>query len=132
MLVGLEWLLISLAVIVIVCLVGCFIAASKNSQVACVFATLWVLSEVALIAFSIGLSNAKDNVEKHYIDYLELQIRVAQYDDLDVLEQYKVHDDVMTYNLWYERNKSDLENEWSFKGSSYYAKEFDYIVIGGK
>lgn len=129
MLVGLEWLLLALAVIVIVSLIGCFIAAYRNSKVAGIFATIWVLSEVALIALDIGLSNAMDNVEKHYIDYLKLQIRAAQYDDLDVFEQYKVHDDVMTYNLWYERNKSDLENEWSFKGSSGYAKEFDYIEL---
>jgi hypothetical protein len=60
-----------------------------------------------------------------------LQVQVAQYDDLDVLEQYKVHDDVMTYNLWYERNKSDLDNPWTLKGTSDYAKEFNYIVIGG-
>ena len=54
------------------------------------------------------------------------------YDKLNMFEQYGIYDEVITYNLWYERNKSDLENVWTPKGSSNYAKEFDYIVIGGK
>ena len=90
---------------------------------------------VVLLSNSVGMYGALDaaqaNVEKHYINYLKLQIQVAQYDDLNPAEQYKVSTDVMTYNLWYERNKSDLENEWTFEGTSGYAKEFDYIVIGG-
>ena len=90
---------------------------------------------VVLLSNSVGmyaaLDSAQANVEKHYIDYIKLQVQVAKYDDLDIFEQYEVRDDVMTYNLWYEKNKSDLENEWSFKGTSDYAKEFDYIVIGG-
>jgi type II secretory pathway pseudopilin PulG len=94
-------------------------------------AVLSVLSLVGAIGLFGGLKSAQDNVQKHYVEYLKLQTQVAQYDDLDVLEQYKVRDDVMTYNLWYERNKSDLETEWSLKGTSTYAKEFDYIVIGG-
>lgn len=130
--VGLEWVSLSLTVTVVICLVCCFIAAAKSKPIAGVFAALWIVSEIASLALGFALSNARANVTEHYVDYLELQIRVAQYDDLDVLEQYKVHDDVMTYNLWYERNKSDLENEWTPKGTSYYAKEFDYIVMGGK
>ena len=90
---------------------------------------------VVLLSSSVGMYGALDaaqaNVEKHYVDYLKLQVQLAKYDDLNMLEQYKVSTDVMTYNLWYERNKSDLENEWTFKGSSDYAKEFDYIIIGG-
>ena len=108
-----------------------FRSSKKNSSVTGIFAALWILFEVTLIAFSIGLCTAKDNVKEHYIDYLKLQVQVAKYDDLDMLEQYKVSMDVMTYNLWYNRNKSDLKNEWTFKGASDYAKEFEYIVIGG-
>ena len=129
--VGLEWVSLGLVVAVVICLVCCFIAAAKSNPVAGVFAALWVVSEIDSLALSFALSNAKANVTEHYVDYLELQVQVAQYDDLDMSEQFKVIDDVMTYNLWYERNKSDLENEWTFKGTSTYAKEFDYIVIGG-
>ena len=130
--VGLEWVSLGLTVTVVICLVCCFIAAAKSKSIACVFAVLWVVSEIASLALGFALSNARANVTEHYVDYLELQVQVAQYDDLDMLEQFKVRDDVMTYNLWYERNKSDLENEWTLKGTSSYAKEFDYIVIGGK
>ena len=116
--VGLEWVSLGLVVAVVICLVCCFIAAAKSNPVAGVFAALWVVSEIASLALSFALSNAKANVTEHYVDYLELQVQVAQYDDLDMSEQFKVIDDVMTYNLWYERNKSDLENEWTFKGTS--------------
>ena len=131
MIVGLEWVSLGLAITVVLCLVCCFIAAAKSKPIAGIFAALWVVLEIASLALSCALSNAKANVTEHYIDYLKLQVQVAKYDDLDMLEQYKVRDDVMTYNLWYERNKSDLKNEWTFKGTSNYAKEFDYISIGG-
>ena len=130
--VGLEWVSLGLTITVIICLVGCFIAAAKSKSIAGVFAALWVVSEIASLALGFALSNARANVTEHYVDYLELQVKVAQYDDLDWAEQFKVNDDVWTYNLWYERNKSDLENVWTPKGTSAYAKEFDYIVIGGK
>ena len=48
-----------------------------------------------------------------------------------MLEQYEVYTKVMDYNTWYGLNKDSLENEWTFKGTSEYAKEFDYIIIGG-
>ena len=60
-----------------------------------------------------------------------MQTQVAKYDDLDMLEQYEVYTKVMDYNTWYGLNKDSLENEWTFKGTSEYAKEFDYIIIGG-
>lgn len=130
--VGLEWVSLGLTITVVICLVCCFIAAAKSKPIAGVFAALWIVSEIASLALGFVLSNARADVTEHYVDYLELQVQIAQYDDLDWAEQFKVNDDVMTYNLWYERNKSDLENEWTPKGTSYYAKEFDYIVIGGK
>lgn len=131
MIVGLEWLLVGLAVITVICLTVCFWTMPKNGEVAGIFGMLALVFEITLIAFGIGISSAKDVVEEHYIDYLKLQVQVAQYDELDMFEQYKVNDNVMTYNLWYEKNKSDLENVWTLKGTSDYAKEFDYIIIGG-
>ena len=132
MIIGLEWISLGLVITVVICFVSCFITAAKSKSIAGVFAVLWVVSEIASLALGFALSNARANVTEHYVDYLELQVKVAKYDDLDLFEQYKVRDDVMTYNLWFERNKSDLENEWTPKGTSAYAKEFDYIVIGGK
>ena len=127
MIIGLEhicfWLLI---VALLLCLAA--IILKKGWVILASLATISLFGSLALFT---GISSAQSNVAEHYVDYLKLQVQVAKYDDLDMLEQYKVSTDVMTYNLWYERNKSDLENEWSFKGSSDYAKEFDYIIIGG-
>jgi hypothetical protein len=125
MIIGLEWICFAL---LFVALASILLAAIKSSVS---MVALSVLSLIGSLGLFGGLTSAQDNVQEHYIEYLKLQTKVVQYEDLDVLEQYKVADDVMTYNLWYERNKSDLENEWSFKGTSTYAKEFEYIVIGG-
>lgn len=132
MIIGLEWIAIILLLVSFVLLfaVGLIVHSSAET-VATVLEVLALICGISIAVLVIGLSSAQNIVEEHYIDYIELQTKVARYDDLDVLEQYKVSTDVATYNLWYERNKSDLENEWTFKGTSDYAKEFDYIVIGG-
>lgn len=131
MIIGLEWIVIALGFATFVLVAVGLWLQYRAEIVLAICACLALVSIVAFFILSCGITKAQANVEKNYINYLKLQMRVVQYDNLDVLEQYKVADDVMTYNLWYERNKSDLENEWSFKGSSNYAKEFDYIVIGG-
>lgn len=131
MIIGLEWIVIDLGFVIFV-LVAIGLWLMTRAEVAsAVCACLALICVIAFFILDCGVCKAQANVEKNYINYLKLQTMVVQYDDLDVLEQYKVADDVMTYNLWYERNKSDLGNEWSFKGSSDYAKEFDHIVIGG-
>lgn len=131
MIIGLEWIIIALGFITFVLVAVGLWLQCRAEVVSAVCACLALVCIIAFFVLECGVCKAQANVEKHYIDYLKLQTRVVQYDDLDMLEQYKVDTDVMTYNLWYERNKSDLANEWSFKGSSDYAKEFDYIVIGG-
>jgi type II secretory pathway pseudopilin PulG len=131
MIIGLEWICFALLFVALASILLARFIGDASVKLSVSMVVLSVLSLVVSIGLFGGLKSAQDNVQEHYVEYLKLQTRAAQYDDLDVLEQYKVHDDVMTYNLWYERNKSDLENEWSFKGTSTYAKEFDYIVIGG-
>ena len=131
MIIGLEWIVITLGFITFVLVAVGLWLQCRAEVVSAICACLALVSIVAFFILNCGITKAQANVEKNYINYLKLQTRVVQYDDLDVPEQYKIADDVMTYNLWYERNKSDFENEWSFKGSSNYAKEFDYIVIGG-
>ncbi len=131
MIIGLEWLVVVLfASFILLWIVG-LIVHNSTEKLSTVLVVLAVVCECACGVFYIGTMSAQNSIEEHYVEYLKLQTAVVQYDDLDVLEQYTVQDDVMTYNLWYERNKSDLENEWSFKGTSGYAKEFNYIVIGG-
>lgn len=127
MIIGLEHICFGLLIVaLLLCLAA--IILKKGWVILASLATISLFSSLALFA---GISSAQDYIAEHYVDYLKLQVQVAKYDDLDMLEQYKVRDDVMTYNLWYEKNESDLENEWSFKGTSEYAKEFDYIIIGG-
>ena len=116
------------ALIFVVLLAIAAIIFRKGTVVLASIATILLIGSFGMYA---ALMSAQGNVQEQYINYLKLQTQVAQYDDLDMLEQFKVRDDVMTYNLWYERNKSDLENEWTLKGTSAYAKEFNYIVIGG-
>jgi type II secretory pathway pseudopilin PulG len=130
MIIGLEWICFALLFVALASILLTRFIGDASVKLSVSMVVLSVLSLVVSIGLFGGLKSAQDNVQEHYVEYLKLQTRAAQYDDLDVLEQYNVQDDVMTYNLWYERNKSDLENEWSFKGSSTYAKEFDYIVIG--
>ena len=132
MIVGLELVCVIGWIAGAVSLIGCVLFVGfRKVTVAAVFATFATVVMLFSLLIYGGISLAEDDIEAKYIDYLKLQIKVAQYDDLDMLEQYKVFDDVMTYNLWYERNKPSLNNEWTFKGSVGYAKEFDYIVIGG-
>ena len=132
MIVGLERVAIILFISFIALWIFGLVAHGGNERLSVMLVVLAVVCEIVCGGLVIGLTSAQNNVEEHYVDYLKLQTQVAKYDDLDMLEQFKVRDDVMTYNLWYERNKSDLENEWTLKGTSAYAKEFDYIVIGGK
>lgn len=132
MIIGLEYIILGLMGLCLITLIVAIIFGKLNhytyAGILAVFTVIIAIGDICLYAATMS---AQDNIEEHYVDYLKLQVQVARYEDLDVLEQYEVYDDVMTYNLWYERNKSDLENEWSFKGTSAYAKEFDYIVIGG-
>ena len=131
MIIGLEWSVIALGFVTFILVAVGLWLQCRAEVVSAICACLALVSIVAFFILNCGITKAQANVEKNYINYLRLQTRVAQYEDLNVLEQGKVADDVNTYRLWDERNKSDLENEWSFKGSSNYAKEFDYIVIGG-
>ena len=131
MIVGLERVAIILFISFIALWIIGLVVHSANERLSAILVILAVVCEIACGGLCIGLTSAQNNVEEHYVDYLKLQVQVAKYDDLDMLEQEKVKTDVMTYTIWYNLNKADLENEWTFKGSSDYAKEFDYIVIGG-
>jgi hypothetical protein len=131
MIIGLEWpAIILFGSFILLWIVG-LVVHSFAGRLSTILVISAVVCEVVCGILVIGLMSAQKNIEEHYVNYLTLQVQVAQYDDLDLVDQYTVANDVMTYNLWYEKNKSALENEWSFKGSSDYAKEFDYLVIGG-
>ena len=127
MLIGLEHICFLLLIVALLLILAVIILRKGWA----ILASLATISLVGCLVLFAGISSAQDYIAEHYVDYLKLQVQVAKYGDLDMFEQYKVRDDVMTYNLWYEKNKSDLKNELTFKGTSDYAKEFEYIVIGG-
>lgn len=132
MIIGLEYLILGLLFFCLITLVVSIIFGSlKHYTFAGILAGFAAVIAIGDICLYAATMNAQDDIEKQYVEYLKLQTAAVQYEDLDVLEQYKVADDVMTYNLWYDRNKEDLVDEWTIKGTSSYAKEFDYIVIGG-
>ena len=131
MIIGLEWLILGLMGLCLITLAVAIIFGKLKhytyAGILAAFAAIIAIGDMCLYAATM---NAQDNIEEHYVDYLKLQIQVARYEDLDDSEQLKVAMDVETYRFWYERNKEDLENPWTLKGTSSYAKEFDYIVIG--
>ena len=131
MIIGLEWIVLALLVLYIITFCLAFILRNKE-RLSSTLACTAVVCFCGFFGIGFGIIGAQEDVNKHYHDYIKLQAKVAVYDKLNMFEQYGIYDEVITYNLWYERNKSDLENVWTPKGSSNYAKEFDYIVIGGK
>ena len=129
MIVGLEIVAIILFISFIALWIIGLVVHGGNERLSVILVISAVVCEVVCGGLIIGLMSAQKNVKEHYIDYLKLQIQVEKYEDLDLLEQSKVSNDAMIYNLWYEKNKSDLDDVWTFKGTSDYAKEFNYIVI---
>jgi hypothetical protein len=137
MIIGLEWITFALLFVALASILLARFIGDASVKLSVSMAVLSVLSLISSICLFGGLRSAQDNVQEHYVEYLKLQTRVVQYDDLNEFEQHNVREDVRTYNLWYERNKSDLETEWSLKGTSTYAKEFYFpqefvdVLIGG-
>ena len=96
--------------------------------------TRWLITGVCItsifigITFGIGmpLSICRQNIWDKYDWYIETRLRYAEAEGIE--KMYLEMNDVMTYNLWYEKNKEDLENPWNFKSAA--CCEFDYIKVG--
>ena len=82
---------------------------------------------VAILSLLIPIWVVTFNIEAKHDWYIETRLKYAEADGIE--EMYLEMNDVMTYNLLYERNKADLENPWNFKNAAGY--EFDYIKIKG-
>ena len=80
------------------------------------------------IAFGIGmpLSICRQNICGKHDWYIETRLKYAEAEGVEKMGLEM--NDVMTYNLWYSKNKEDLENPWNFKSAA--GCEFDYIKIG--
>lgn len=93
----------------------------------------WIIVGVCVAALFLGvaggiglpLSVCKQNIHDKYDWYIETRLKYAEAEGIE--KEYLEMNDVMTYNLWYEKNKEDLENPWNFKSAA--GCEFDYIKV---
>ena len=122
-----NWLFIVLCSIPVGIIADIILANAKK--------TAWLITSACVIAafmgvvFGIGmpLSICKQNIYDKYDWYIETRLKYAEAEGIE--KEYLEMNDVMTYNLWYEKNKADLENPWNFKSAA--GCEFDYIKIKG-
>lgn len=86
--------------------------------------TILFLGAACIIGLPLGM--CKQNIHDKYDWYMETRLKYAEAEGIE--KKYLEMNDVMDYNLWYSRNKEDLENPWNFKSAA--GCEFDYIKIG--
>lgn len=86
-----------------------------------------IMSLFLVVAFGIGmpLGICQQNIQDKHDWYIETRLKYAEAEGIE--KMYLEMNDVMTYNLWYERNKADLEDPWNFKSAA--SCKFDYIKI---
>ena len=118
-----NWLYI-LLVLAVALLIYCVIGAIKCLCRKHMGVTL--ASEIAIVLSLIPIAIVKSNIESKHDWYVETRLKYAEAEGIE--KEYLEMTDVMTYNLWYERNKEDLEDPWSFKSVA--RCEFDYIKVG--
>ena len=96
--------------------------------------TAWFVVGACITALFLGvacgigmpLGICRQNILDKYDWYIETRLKYAEAEGIE--KMYLEMNDVMTYNLWYEKNKDDLEDPWNFKSAA--GCEFDYIKIG--
>ena len=123
-----NWLIIILCTIPL-CFISLIIINMANRK-------LWVITGVCLcsicfavvLGIGIPLGLCKENIYDKHDWYIETRLKYAEAEGIE--KEYLEMTDVMTYNLWYERNKEDIENPWNFKSVA--ECEFDYIKIKGE
>jgi hypothetical protein len=121
-----NWLIIVLS-LVPACITATIIFANAKHYNLRVIGCCGVAVLVCCMAgVGIPLGIVKQNIHDKHEWYIETRLKYAEAEGLEK-ERLRL-DDVMTYNLWYEKNKADLENPWNFKSAA--GCEFDYIKIG--
>ena len=91
------------------------------------FANVSIVCAVMLLSLFLSLVTIQSNIESKHDWYIEICLVYAEADGIE--QEYLEMTDVYTYNLWFERNKADLENPWNLKNAA--GCEFDYIKIKG-
>ena len=115
-----------LLIVAVLCIITMTLFNALEYGVKWVF--LGITCGLVTLLFCVGvpLSIVKQNIHDKYDWYIETRLKYAEAEGIE--KMYLEMNDVMTYNLWYERNKEDLENPWNFKSST--RLKFDYIKVG--
>lgn len=120
-----NWLIIVFCAILVGIISAIILSKAKR--------TSWMIIGICIealcfgVAFGIGmpLDICMENIYDKHDWYMEIRLKYAEAEGIE--KKYLELNDVMTYNLWYSRNKEDLENPWNFKSAA--GCEFDYIKI---
>ena len=121
-----NWLII--VFITIPVLVTATILFANGRSKWCLIAGSCIMSLMLCVLGGIGipLGIVKQNIYDKHDWYIETRLKYAEAEGIEKL--YLEMNDVAVYNMWYERNKDDLENPWNFKNAA--GCKFDYIKIG--
>ena len=121
-----NWLIIVFCTIPVGIIAAIILANTKKK--AWLITNACVLAVLIGVIFGIGmpLCFCRQNIWDKHDWYMETRLKYAEAEGIE--KMYLEMHDVRTYNLWYERNKEDLEDPWNFKSAA--GCEFDYIKVG--
>lgn len=119
-----NWWIILLCLLVAALVFGLITVFNRVGDWAKILFCICFMSIV--FGLEIPLCIVTDNIEEKYDWYMETRLKYAESEGIE--KMYLEMNDVMAYNLWYEKNNEDLENPWSFKSAA--GCEFDYIKVG--
>lgn len=120
------WVFIGL--IVVICNVFALIGLikTKNGRAKIVVTSLMLFSLISSLILILISSSAKSNLNKRYIEYLNLRIQYLEETD-EINKMILETTAIKSYNLWLSNNQTKLNNKWSFM---YYPQyKFEYIEI---
>lgn len=121
-----NWLIIVFCSI-LVGIIGVIILNKEKSTAQMIVGTcIATLFFGVAVGIGIPLDICTENIYDKYDWYIETRLKYAEAEGIE--KMYLEMNDVMTYNLWYEKNKDDLEDPWNFKSAAGY--KFDYINVG--
>ena len=129
MIIGLEWLIIGFLILALSCIITMILCNIKSEKLTAFILLMCTLSLVFSGILHMSIIEGQKEVKTQYYSYVTLQLRAYNYNDLSVLEKYELTTDIMKYNLWYEKNKSNLQNIWTVKGTCELARELNYVII---
>lgn len=121
-----NWLIIILSLVPACLILAIIFGTVKHYNLQVIGCCSVIVLMFGMIGVGIPLSIVKQNIHDKYDWYIETRLKYAEAEGTE--KEYLEITDVMTYNLWYEKNKEELEDPWNFKSAA--GCEFDYIKVG--